>query len=266
MEILIFGKLFKKKRKETAVIFVDFEHWTIALDNKFEMRPDFPGLYNKISAKYDVKKTLVFGDFTQPKLRRELDSVREVTNDIIDTQNSSDVIVKDFTDFIILDHIYRYAEEKPDTDVFILITGDGHFSSVITYLRIKKKKKVVIIGVRDEVSKKLKNVADECIELPLEEDEENYYKRLIIENFIYLDGKTKTGKKNYITFTSTSNAVALYNKVNENKIRGAMSLLIDEGILEKQVVVTDDNQSINTLAMNWEKLKNSRNKDLIKQL
>ena len=64
--------------------------------------------------------------------------------------------LKDFTDFIILDAIYRDAAKKDSPDVFVIFTGDAHFNLAIKYLR-ELKKKVIIYGVKRSLSNKLKS-------------------------------------------------------------------------------------------------------------
>ena len=122
------SKLGQKKR---AVAFVDFEHWYISLDKLYHIRPDIKGFRDELSDRYDIVDIAFFGDFSNPSLRAEIFNIRQVSNTIIETQNSSAVFEKDFTDFIMLDHIYQSAikPENKDIDAYILFTGDGHFSS-----------------------------------------------------------------------------------------------------------------------------------------
>ena len=74
-----------------------------------------------IRDRYDVHDILFFGDFSNPSLRAEISKIREVSSSIIETQNASSYHKKDYTDFIMLDHIYQRAITYGDnTDVFIL--------------------------------------------------------------------------------------------------------------------------------------------------
>ena len=41
--------------------------------------------------------------------------------------------MKDYTDFIILDNIYQKALSSSDVNLFIIFSGDGHFSSVVAF-------------------------------------------------------------------------------------------------------------------------------------
>ena len=131
----MFGFLKKSsKSKKNAIVFVDFEHWYISLDRLHESKPDIKGFRDELEKDYDLKEILFFADFSNNSLRAELPKIRQITNHIIETQNASPAHKKDFTDFIMLDHIYQMAISSPDVDTFKLFSGDGAFSSVVSYL------------------------------------------------------------------------------------------------------------------------------------
>jgi hypothetical protein len=67
----------------------------------FRIRPDIRAWRNELAKKYDIREIFIFADFSNPSLRAEIPKIREVTNYIIETQNASARITKDFTDFII---------------------------------------------------------------------------------------------------------------------------------------------------------------------
>ncbi|NLB16165.1 MAG: NYN domain-containing protein [Clostridiales bacterium] len=167
---LFFRKSAKAKEegrlKPRAVAFVDYEHWYIALDNQYGIRPDIKGWRDELSQKYDLSEIIIFADFSNPSLRAEISRIREVTNIIIETQNSSPTYTKDFTDFIMLDHIYQKTVSSPDIDVYIIFTGDGHFSSAVSFIMNRLNKPVVIYGVRNSLSNQLRNTASEVYEIP----------------------------------------------------------------------------------------------------
>ena len=145
---LFFRKSAKSKEegrlKPRAVAFVDYEHWYIALDNLYGIRPDIKGWRDELAQKYDLSEIIIFADFSNPSLRAEISRIREVTNIIIETQNSSPTYAKDFTDF----------------------TGDGHFSSAVSFIMNRLNKPVVIYGVRNSLSNQLRNTASEVYEIP----------------------------------------------------------------------------------------------------
>ncbi|MDP4270453.1 MAG: hypothetical protein Q8909_10060, partial [Bacteroidota bacterium] len=55
------------------------------------------------------------------------------------------------------DHIYQEVIQNPYVEQFIVITGDGHFSSVISFLQTFCDKSVGIFGVYNTLSKQLVN-------------------------------------------------------------------------------------------------------------
>jgi uncharacterized LabA/DUF88 family protein len=152
--------------KPRAVAFVDYEHWYISMDNLYHQKPDLKGWRDELARKYELTEIVFFADFSNPSLREEISRIREITNVIIETQNASPHFQKDFTDFIMLDHIYQKAISSGDIDVFIIFTGDGHFSSAVSFLRTRIGKPVVVYAVRDCCSGQLKGTATETIEIP----------------------------------------------------------------------------------------------------
>ena len=149
--------MFQKKSKHPkCMAFVDFEHWYIALERQYGVKPDLKGWKADLMAKYEVEEIAVFGDFSNVGLRGELDKIRDITQMVFDTKNSSEHYKKDFTDFIMLDYIYQKAMTRKDIDTFIIFTGDGHFSSVVRFIINQCHKKVGIYGITGALSFQLK--------------------------------------------------------------------------------------------------------------
>ena len=124
--------LFKKNDKQTAVAFVDYEHWFYSYTNKFNMSPNVDEWYNEICSEYKLENLYFYGDFNNRVIGPELEKLSKYTRNVIHTASMKDGVDKDFTDFIILDAIYREAAKKKSPDVFIIFTGDGHFDLVIS--------------------------------------------------------------------------------------------------------------------------------------
>lgn len=165
----LFGKTAKASGKPVAIAFVDYEHWYISMQRMYGEKPDIRTWRAEISKQYNVKDILFFGDFSNQSLRSDIPRIREVSSSIIETQNASSFHKKDYTDFIMLDHIYqRVMTYGEDTDVFIIFSGDGHFSSVASFLVNRCEKTVVVYGVRDCLSNQLANTASIAIEWPEE--------------------------------------------------------------------------------------------------
>ena len=132
--------------------------------------------------RYEISDIIFFGDFSNPSLRQEIGSIRRISNTIIDTQNTSTAFEKDFTDFIMLDHIYQKAINSPEINTFILFSGDGHFNSVCNYLITQLGKQVGVYAIRGGMSNQLKNTASWVELLPKNVDPDLAVYRLILGN------------------------------------------------------------------------------------
>jgi len=147
------------QRKPYAVAFVDYEHWYISYDRMYRSKPDIRAWREALAERYDVGEIFFFGDFSNPSLRSEIPKIREITSFIIETQNASSHFEKDFTDFIMLDHIYQKAVTDENIDAFIIFSGDGHFSSVVSFIRNRVGKEVGVYAVKGALSSQLRNSA-----------------------------------------------------------------------------------------------------------
>ena len=112
----LFSKLFRSRGKNNTLVFVDYEYWFYSYQTMFDMRPS-PVLWRKeIEKNYNISDIMVFGDFSHEAINQELCKIREITNTIIETQNTDARRKKDMTDFIMLDYIYQTAAERPEIE------------------------------------------------------------------------------------------------------------------------------------------------------
>ena len=65
-----------------------------------------------------------------------------------------------------LDQIYQKAMTAQEISVYVIFSGDGHFSSVASFLINRCGKMVEIYGIRDAISMQLRNTASNTIEWP----------------------------------------------------------------------------------------------------
>jgi len=235
--------------KPRAVAFVDYEHWYISLDNMYHIKPDIKAWRDEITSKYDVGDIIFFADFSNPSLRGEISRIREVSNVIIETGNTSSHYKKDFTGFIMLDHIYQKAMSQNDIDTFIIFTGDGHFSSVVSFITSRLSKKVGIYAVRDALSGQLRGTASWAVELPVQDEHFITVSKLIFNNLKYLEEQNRSKvKKSLPTFWGTVDAVARFNHIARNEISDTMRTLIERGYIfqtEQAVTSTAENAKKN---------------------
>ena len=262
-----FKTLFSKQegskigQKKKVIAFVDFEHWYISLDKMFHTRPDIKAFAEELADRYDVQDIAFFADFSNPSLRAEIFNIRQVSNTIIETQNVSANFEKDFTDFIMLDHIYQSAmkAESQGIDAYVIFTGDGHFSSAVSFLVNKCRKEVGVYAVKDACSAQLSGCATYTRLIPdeIEEDgKEDDSKRLILKSLKALQEKNKN-KKVRATFWQTVEAVSKSNKKNKEEVAKALRHLIAKGYVY-QVKETNKPDSIKILKVKWDQVYKDR--------
>jgi Protein of unknown function DUF88. len=244
----------EKPAKPKAVAFVDYEHWFISLDKLFHVKPDIKRWRDDLAAKYELKELIFFADFSNPSIRPEISRIREVSNYIIETQNTSSSFKKDFTDFIMLDHIYQKAMTAAEVDVFIIFTGDGHFNSVTNFLISQLGKTVGVYGVRDAMSNQLRNTASFTVTVPADNDMSTEYTRMILRNMKFLQNNTGS-RRSYPSFMPTVENVARINNVPQDKIADSLRKLIEGGYINQMQERPYGARSIKVLRVDWEKCR-----------
>ena len=209
-------------KKQSAVAFVDYEHWFYSYINKFNMVPNVDEWYKEICDEYNLKDLYFYGDFNNKAIGGELEKLRKFTKNVVHTASMKDGVDKDFTDFIILDAIYREAAKKHSPDVYIIFTGDGHFNLAVQYLR-SLNKKVIIYAVKYALSNRLKSSANAYVEMPRQTQEQQFYIDLILDSMRRLREKGRVA-----TYRKTVTGVAEYNKVSQDKIQNTLDGLISQ--------------------------------------
>lgn len=248
-------KNFRKKdigesRDKKAIVFVDFEHWYYSYQRLYHLKPDPVEWRKELEENYQIEDIMVFADFSHKGIREELSKVRCITNTIIETQQTFAHYKKDMTDFIMLDYIYQYENDHPGTNTYIIFTGDGHFQSVVKYLTQKHQKEVLVYGVKDAFSSRLKTAASRIVELPAATDTLKGFYPLIIKNLSYV-----TDKPDIIpTFSGTAKAVSLRNEIPEELVKAALAEMIEKGLVYKRQQRVEFNKSVKVVAANWDAL------------
>ena len=167
------------------------------------MRPDIKGWYESLAKRVNLTEVVFFADFSHKSLASEIQRIRPFSNKIIDTRNPAGV-QKDFTDFIILDNIYQKAMMSEGIDVFILFSGDGHFSSVVSFLKNICGKEVGVYGINGSFSRQLKETASWSETLPSEEE--------LYGNIYVLIFDELKNSKTMLTASSLTEAILKKNK------------------------------------------------------
>lgn len=244
----MFGFLQSKKAKK-AIVFVDYEYWFYSYKTLYGMQPNPKELRAMLEQNYDIEDIMVFGDFSSPGMEAEPGKLRNITNAIIETGNSFNRHKKDMTDFVMLDYIYQYDVQNPKVGTYIICTGDGHFQSVIKYL--VQKKNVVVYGVRNSISRQLRDVATQVVQLPGEAELERYYYNLIIKNM----EAVSTNPRVTPTFMGTAENVANRHQVNIDEVKNVLAKMLEQGYLYKRHKYMGNKKCVKVLAADWDKLR-----------
>lgn len=244
-------KLFRPRgNKKRAMVFVDYESWYYSYRTLFNLKPDPKTFREDLEKEFKIQDIMIFGDFSSPGIAEELGKLRNITSTIIETGNTYNRRKKDMTDFIMIDYIYQHVDEK-NIGTYIIFTGDGHFQSVVKYLKTKKKKNVIVYGVHDSISRQLREAASEVRELPKEEEIKRRYYKLIVRNMEHV-----YGNPNIIpTFMGTAETVARQNDIEVEEIKNALAEMIDEGYILKSYRKVGHGKFVKVLVPKWEKLK-----------
>lgn len=240
--------MFDKKKK--AIAFIDYEYWFYSYKTRFGIKPDLVKWFEDVKVLYDLTEILVFGDFSNPALSEEVGKIRCITNNIIETGNTYHNKKKDMTDFVMLDYIYRAADENRRVRTYLIFTGDGHFQSVVKYLTEKKKKKVVLCGIRDSMSRQLQTVVTELRLYPKEDTKFRECTKMIISNMAYVSDKETIVP----TFWGTVEAVSRYNNVPQGAVVDSLKKMLDEGYLVRKERELQCQKKIMVLAPDWDKM------------
>lgn len=241
--------MFGRRKQTEAVAFVDYEHWFYGFMNKFQMKPNVEQWLEELRQDFKIKDLYIFGDFSEPNIEQEMKRLKKVTSSIVHTASEKLGVDKDFTDVIILDQIYRYVAKKKSPEVFILFTGDAHFTKVAEYLK-ELGKKVIIYGVKSAFSNQLKSVSTSYVEMPRQSQEKDHYYDLIFVSLNRLRSKPKM----MATYWKTIQSVAQYNKVPKERVQRALDNLMRQKYISETKLTGYRGKKIDALTVDWDRV------------
>jgi hypothetical protein len=134
-----------------TVVFCDFENLFYGFKKNYNVRPDgYKSLMKKLQARGLIESVKVFANWEDENLKAEQAAIKVgMSHDLIDCRVEKRE--KDYTDFIMLDHIYRTVLKQPYIEQYILITGDGHFDNCVCTLQ-SMDKTVGIVAVKGSLN------------------------------------------------------------------------------------------------------------------
>lgn len=225
--------------------FVDYEHWFISLKTNYGLQPNIKAWFEDLNLKFNLTEVNFFADFSHKSLADEIGRIRLFSNKIIDTRSPNGV-QKDFTDFIILDNMYQKALSSDDIDVFILFSGDGHFSSVTSFLKNFYHKQVVVYGINGCFSKQLRETANTFYVLPTEQDINGSF-------YSYIFDYLKTSPKPNYNEAITTAVKKCRGSASKQKIANAMKTLMENDVISERTIALNRGKKKKMLFVDWEK-------------
>ena len=149
-------------------------------------------------------------------------------------------------------NIYQKVFTNQDIDLFIVFSGDGHFSSAIAFLRNFCNKQVGVYGVKNCISKNLINNADWVEEIPLiSEGNQKIYNLILSSLRIAMDKGIKQP-----TFMKMVESVSTKYYLPINDVNNCLIELIDQGYIVQTTEKTKQHDTIRVIRPDWKKIKN----------
>ncbi len=241
-------RLFSSKKNEKRIVaFVDYEHWYISLDTLYNhKRPDLASWFADLGERGRLVDAIFFGDFSKGGMKSEISRIRLFTNKIIDTCNPNPKANKDFTDFILLDNIYQRAMSSDDVDMFVIFSGDGHFSSVAAFLKTNLGKEVGIYGIGGATSRQLRDTGDWYVEIP-----DGLSKTWLISQLALRTLKRmERDRMTLLTEEALIATVAEEQKMSSSDVKTAISALEKKNIIRKDSIIVNGTVT-RTLKADW---------------
>lgn len=239
-------------KKPSAVAFVDYEYWYVALDRHYHTRPDLAAWKAELCEKYDLKDLVVYGNFANNSLRAELPAISEIAEHIVETQIPFRTHKKDQTEFLLLNGIYQRALTDPDVEAYVLFSGDGHFAPALEFLRDKCGKTVDIYAVRDSYSRQLIAAATLSTLTPEEVDWTAKCANMILTNLKYLEANVIGDKPVRPSFRATVDAVSRYRHLPKADVEQTLCWMLDNGYAEQYVEYLGE-KDVRLIRVNWDK-------------
>ena len=218
--------------KVRTTVFVDYEAWFYGCKNQYQTEPDVLDWFNHVKDKGQIDDVLFFADFSHDAIKDHILKLRNISNSIIDCSKGEKS--KEYTDFIMLDHIYQRLFRQQDIKHFILFTGDSHFQSIVAFLRNFNDKKVGIYSVDGSLSPLLAEAANWYVKVVPGNSRKEAIERTIMKNLSWVKEKSEV----IPTFTKTVAVVARNSReFSEQDISSTLSAMIAQGVIRQEETV-----------------------------
>ena len=143
-----------------VALFVDLENITQSLWKRFQQSPDPFDWVEKAKKYGPLSFARAYGDFSQAHLARLEGDLRAAGIDKYDCptkQRGTDS--QSTVDAHIIIDLFEVAIDRPGTKTFVLFAGDSDYTRVVTRLRNRLDKDVIVAGVPGSISRDLARAA-----------------------------------------------------------------------------------------------------------
>jgi len=236
-------------------VFVDYEAWFYGCKNQFHCGPDIMGWFNHVRDKGELRDVIFFADFSQDAIKDHPVKLRSISTSIIDCSKGEKT--KDYTDFIMLDHIYQHLFRRQEIQHFILFTGDSHFQSIVAFLRNFNDKKVGVYAVEGSLSPLLSEAANWHTRILPTRERGVTLEQAILKNLTWVQEKDDI----IATFRKTVSVVARNNpEFPPEVIELTLSRMIADGtICQEEAPIPQTGIIVKSLTINPEKIEEPKN-------
>jgi len=225
--------------KVRTTVFVDYEAWFYGCRNQYQTEPDVLDWFNHVKDKGQIDDVLFFADFSHEAIKEHIVKLRNISNSIIDCSKGDKT--KDYTDFIMLDHMYQKLFRQQEIKHFILFTGDSHFQSIVAFLRNFNDKKVGIYAIEGSLSPLLAEAANWYAKIIPPNGRTKAIQRAILKNLVWVKEKIDIVP----TFTKTVTVVGRnYPEYSEQDIANVLSGLITQGVVRQEETILPHNGNV----------------------
>jgi len=214
--------------KVRTTVFVDYESWFYGCKNQYQAEPDVVGWFNHVKDKGQIDDVFFFADFSHDAIKDHIVKLRNISNSIIDCSKGDKT--KEYTDFIMLDHIYQRLFRQADIKQFVLFTGDSHFQSVVAFLRNFNEKKVGIYALDGSLSHLLAEASDWYVKVVPSNGRYEAIKEKLLKNLAWINEKPDA----IPTFSKTVNVVSRnHPEYPEQDVANVLSNIISKGLVRQ---------------------------------
>lgn len=144
-----------------VALFIDLENIATSMWKNFQQSPDPFQLLEKAAKYGPISFARAYGDFSQPPLQRLESDLRAAGIDKFDcpTKQRDEGETQSTVDANIMIDLFEVALDRPGIKTFVLAAGDRDYVRVVTRLRHRLLKDVVIAGVPGSMSRELVRAA-----------------------------------------------------------------------------------------------------------